>query len=319
MDSVVQPGLSPALVSGIKEALTCGLIGLVVATGVYGITILQAYMYFRNNGHDSIYLRSFVASLFILDTISMVLTVNIFYEYFITDFGDQSLLLCIPWSFAYENALTVLIGTLTQCFFAHRLWALSKRNIMVVSSIVIMALGSFGPGMVISVNLHTHGDIFYLGSLETRILAGFANGLSVICDIVIAAALSYYLHHKRTGFKRTDSKIDRLIIYSINRGALTAMCQAGHMITIVALPGHFIFFVFGLLDGKLYCNTLLATLNAQKSMSREGDNVVELGTQVFNRSDLGNRNHPSNPTFVVDITTEKTVDVVRTLSIDHND
>ncbi|KAI1789991.1 hypothetical protein LXA43DRAFT_1062490 [Ganoderma leucocontextum] len=265
MDSVVQPGLSPALVSGIKEALTFGLIGLVVSTGVYGITVLQAYMYFRNNGHDSVYLRSFV------------------------NFGDQSLLLRIPW--LYYRSFAVLIGTLTQCFFAHRLWALSKRNIMVVSSIVIMALGSFGPGMVISVNLHTHGDIFYLGSLETRILAGFANGLSVICDIVIAAALSYYLHHKRTGFK--------------------SMCQAGHMITIVALPGHFIFFVFGLLDGKLYCNTLLATLNAQKSMSREGDNVVELGTQVFNRSDLGNRNHPSNPTFVVDITTEKTVGVQR--------
>ena len=49
---------------------------------------------------------------------------------------------------------------------------------------------------------HAHSDIYYLGSLETRILAGFANGLSVVCDIVIAASLTYYLHYKRTGFKR---------------------------------------------------------------------------------------------------------------------
>ena len=49
---------------------------------------------------------------------------------------------------------------------------------------------------------HAHSDIYYPGSLETRILAGFANGLSVVCDIVIAGSLTYYLHYKRTGFKR---------------------------------------------------------------------------------------------------------------------
>lgn len=47
-----------------------------------------------------------------------------------------------------------------------------------------------------------HSDLYYLGSLETRVLAGFANGLSVVCDIVIAASLTYYLHYKRTGFRR---------------------------------------------------------------------------------------------------------------------
>ena len=44
--------------------------------------------------------------------------------------------------------------------------------------------------------------IFSLGSLEIRILAGFANGLSVICDLVIAASLYIYLNSKRTGFRR---------------------------------------------------------------------------------------------------------------------
>ena len=45
-------------------------------------------------------------------------------------------------------------------------------------------------------------DIFSLGSTETRILVGFANGLSVLCDITIVGALCYYLSSKRTGFKR---------------------------------------------------------------------------------------------------------------------
>ena len=45
-------------------------------------------------------------------------------------------------------------------------------------------------------------DIFSLGSTETRILVGFANGLSVLCDITIVGALCYYLNSKRTGFRR---------------------------------------------------------------------------------------------------------------------
>ena len=73
-------------------------------------------------------------------------------------------------------------------------------------------------------------------------LVGAANGLSVPCDVTITIGLSYYLNSKRTGFKRyvssvsprlsrwgsdlhldrTDSIINRLIIYAVNRGALTA-------------------------------------------------------------------------------------------------
>ena len=34
-------------------------------------------------------------------------------------------------------------------------------------------------------------------------LSGFSLGLSVVCDVLIAAALSYCLHSKRTGFKRS--------------------------------------------------------------------------------------------------------------------
>ena len=46
-------------------------------------------------------------------------------------------------------------------------------------------------------------SITFFGSFEVRMLSGLSLGLSVICDVLIAAALSYYLHSKRTGFKRS--------------------------------------------------------------------------------------------------------------------
>ncbi|KAM5541187.1 hypothetical protein V8D89_005116 [Ganoderma adspersum] len=125
-------------------------------------------------------------------------------------------------------------------------------------------------------------SIFALSSTESLILAGVVDSLSVLCDIIIVEALSYYLHSKRTGFKRTNSMIDRLIVYAVNRGVLTIICQTSHLIVFLAFPGRFIFFVFAILGGKLYVNTFLATLNAQKSMRGQcHDDVVELGTQVI--------------------------------------
>ena len=35
-----------------------------------------------------------------------------------------------------------------------------------------------------------------------RIIAGIDNGMSVLCDVVIMASLCYYLHSRRTGFRR---------------------------------------------------------------------------------------------------------------------
>ncbi|KAM5536906.1 hypothetical protein V8D89_009453 [Ganoderma adspersum] len=296
-------GVPLAALAALKESLTCLVVGTVVSIGyaflddrsgmynsnlivsrrrVYGITVLQAYTYFRNNGQGSPNMRYFVGLLFLLDTVSMILNVDGLYEYVVRDFGNPLLLLKIPGTLALENGVTVLIGTMTQCFFAHRLWALSNRNTLLATSIVTLALCSCGPGIAISVHLYTNNGIESIGSLEIRILAGFANGLSVICDIVIAAALTYYLNSRRTGFERTNSIINRLIIYAVNRGALTAICQACHMITTIALPGRFIFLPFALLDGKLYCNTLLATLNAGKSIKVDEKNSVELGVRILN-------------------------------------
>ena len=99
---------------------------------MYGITILQAYIYFQNSGKDSVSMRSFVSTsslgvwrdtnniipgtgcavvvriwsntittLFttsrsVLDTVSLVLAVVAIFEYVVSDFGEVWLLLTMP-------------------------------------------------------------------------------------------------------------------------------------------------------------------------------------------------------------------------------
>ncbi|KAM5538944.1 hypothetical protein V8D89_007365 [Ganoderma adspersum] len=96
---------------------------------VYGITILQAYIYFRNGSKDSVYTRSFVSCVAVLPMPAIKT------YYYFSIFPDHC---CLK---------------MHSLFLAHRVWALSKGNIPVVSSIVILALGSFAPSIVMSLYL----------------------------------------------------------------------------------------------------------------------------------------------------------------------
>ncbi|KAJ3009348.1 hypothetical protein NUW54_g2809 [Trametes sanguinea] len=56
-------GLPPALISATKESLSYQIIGCSLATALFGITLLQAYIYYRRYVKDSVVLKIFVATL----------------------------------------------------------------------------------------------------------------------------------------------------------------------------------------------------------------------------------------------------------------
>ncbi|KAM5541168.1 hypothetical protein V8D89_005097 [Ganoderma adspersum] len=188
-----------------------------------------------------------VAFIFILDTLSLVLAVDAFYKFIITALWEPLSLLSVPrtltqWYVCVPE--TTRSGSHLQPAFSH-----------IECGLLILALSSF----FISLHMYIDNFIFSLATVNMRIIAGIDNGMSVICDVVIMASLCYYLHSRRTGFRRTDSIINRLIVYAVNRGALTAICQGGEMVTMVVFPGRFMFVPFALVGAKLYCNTLFAT------------------------------------------------------------
>lgn len=46
-------------------------------------------------------------------------------------------------------------------------------------------------------------------------------GLAILSDVIITASLCWYLHKSRTEFEKTNSMIDKLLLYTINTGLLT--------------------------------------------------------------------------------------------------
>ncbi|KAI0734002.1 hypothetical protein C8Q72DRAFT_507133 [Fomitopsis betulina] len=90
-----------------------------------------------------------------------------------------------------------------------------------------------------------------------------------VTDLYITSILCYTLNHQKRGIQRTDSILTRLVIYTINRGAI--LCLASFVAIVlwvidskrgtayteaISAPG----------QGTLYANALLAVLNVRNHL-----------------------------------------------------
>ncbi|KAF5367211.1 hypothetical protein D9757_012212 [Collybiopsis confluens] len=82
------PDVIAELIAGVKESLATILIGFTLATILYGITVIQTYLYYKSYPKDQIWLKLFVAALWILDTLTTILVAHSIYTYTVLDFGD---------------------------------------------------------------------------------------------------------------------------------------------------------------------------------------------------------------------------------------
>ncbi|KZS88743.1 hypothetical protein SISNIDRAFT_459370 [Sistotremastrum niveocremeum HHB9708] len=79
----------------------------------------------------------------------------------------------------------------------------------------------------------------------------------VICvssDVVITLSMCYYLYKGRTGYKRTDTLLTTLIIYSINTGISQA------------LPENVAFFAVFEVTIELFANAMITSLNTRTQL-----------------------------------------------------
>ena len=70
------------------------------------------------------------------------------------------------------------------------------------------------------------------------------NAVSAATDAIIAVALCLLLHSSRSGFRKSERIINRLIIFTVNTGLLTGICAILTLICNIAFPGTFIYMIF---------------------------------------------------------------------------
>jgi len=93
---------------------------------------------------------------------------------------------------------------------------------------------------------------------------------AVLSDVAVAAALCILLHGSRTVFTRTNALITNLIVYAINRCLLTSIVAIVEVVVFVVAPHTFWFLAVDFTMGKLWANSMLASLNGRTFLKETG-------------------------------------------------
>ncbi|KJA15314.1 hypothetical protein HYPSUDRAFT_72104 [Hypholoma sublateritium FD-334 SS-4] len=226
------------------------LIGALLTMAIYGITTLQTYFYFLSFPKDGRRTKLLIGG-----------------------FTNPSLLINGNWSLFASIAMNVALAFLVQAFFTHRIFLLCEgpKRYWITGIISIFVLAHFGR--------FEKKQFVLLKEVSLTSVVPFGI-TTVISDILIAAALCVLLASNRSSFADTNSVINKLIIFAVNRCILTCAAAIAETIVFSVLPNSFYTLALDFVIGKLYANSLLAVLNARADLrpNARNDSSTELST-----------------------------------------
>ncbi|EIW77414.1 hypothetical protein CONPUDRAFT_168344 [Coniophora puteana RWD-64-598 SS2] len=252
------------------------LIGVFLNCILYGVAVVQAFMYFQNFKRDTLWIKCFVLYLIVVETINAACDIGLIYEPLVLRWGDERATIVSPIMLPSDAIVTVVISTPVQLFLAWRVKVMSNSSIVpiIIGFLAIISLlGGFATGITVSfINEYAEFHRFE-GAPTSWLLA------SAAADVLITASLVWNLYRRKSGIRVTDDVVNRIIRLTVQTGLVTAAAAIADAIIFVASTTT-INYLFDFPLSKLYTNSVLSTLNARgrwRSMSRpRGDEWINL-------------------------------------------
>ncbi|TFK49731.1 hypothetical protein OE88DRAFT_373119 [Heliocybe sulcata] len=129
--------------SVIDTTLGTTLIGAIISTGMYGVTLGQTLIYWMNNDKDGWAMKAFVLALIFFETLQECFVLDALWYYLVVKCnGDPSGYSRSHRSLILQTVPTQAVAALVQCFFVLRILRFSRRNwIFVISAPIVLAFG----------------------------------------------------------------------------------------------------------------------------------------------------------------------------------
>jgi len=266
-------------------------------------------------------LKFTVAFLFLIDSLGTIFVAHSIYTEHVFNFFNPIESLQIPWSFALEKFLVTLTTFVAQAFYAHTIWK-ATTNKIITAVIMFMAIVCLALGIVTTEEIFDN-SLAVVGTRHFSIISGMVQGIASLNDVLITAALCLYLRRNRSEFSTTNAIIDTLMVYAVSRGILTAICQILFLITNVGWPGATYWQPFHQVVGKLYVNSVLATLNVRSTFAQKSEVQLGDGPSFRLTSDMESKMENGDPrpiTFAHTVgTTQTESSVPHTASVGASD
>ncbi|KAF9066038.1 hypothetical protein BDP27DRAFT_1054529 [Rhodocollybia butyracea] len=234
-----------------------------VVSALWGISCMQIFTYFVHYPKDSAILKILVVVLWSIFTIQLVSIIQPEYFFLIASWGNPAALLVDPIETSVEALMTAITALIAQCFFTYRLYLFSRRMLFPIIFFPLI----IGQLVIEAVALHNSFTTTNVQELTTKSFINptiASNAFPVVIDAGIAACMAYWLFKEAKGAARSHVMIVRLITLTINSGFWTAsvalVVLVGSIVGNLAQTYGTIYYLLC----PLYCNTVLANLNARE-------------------------------------------------------
>ncbi|KAJ6544326.1 hypothetical protein B0H19DRAFT_299781 [Mycena capillaripes] len=274
------------------------LISLFLETILYGIGIVQTWLYFHWWPADGWSIKGSVLIVMFFETTQISFFFRSTYFRFVQRFGiPQGDLV---WSDSLQLLANYLTAFAVQMYFASRIYRLTRESVRmqstsVVGIYIVILLGIIQISAGIAQTILTYRLRSYMKLGETKPITTLQTAASLACDIVITVYLCVFLARIKGGLPRTQKMLNTLMMNAVNRGMLTALSSALTMALFLAFPDTFWFFLPLAPSSKLYMNSMLATLNMRQYV-RDKVLMNEWGTIQLG-DNPGHSQHTGRPAF----------------------
>ncbi|KAJ7153454.1 hypothetical protein C8R43DRAFT_1126747 [Mycena crocata] len=171
------------------------------------------------------------------------------------------------WVFATDPAMTGIIGSMVQLFYAWRIHTLTGNN-WIVGIIAICALTNAFGGLASAAAIAFVPQFSHFQEFQVPVICWLMS--AAVGDVIITATLVSFFRSHRTGCSATDTRVDQIIRLTIQTGMFTSMCSVIDLGLFLgdSSPAECKHLLFNLPLAKLYSNSLMSSLNARGGWRR---------------------------------------------------
>ncbi|KAH9001869.1 hypothetical protein EDB86DRAFT_406260 [Lactarius hatsudake] len=215
---------NPPIPPNVAEIAAPILLGTLWNWTLYGVLVVQTYVYSYNFPEDRTLVKLLVCSVFLVETVQTALSGTDLYYWFVSGFGNMDHLTA-PYNSAFDVPIMgSMVALIVQFYFVYRIWVLSRRSsclVICLFSIVAAVGGIYG-------GVYTHVYKQFASGRMLKILALTWVSGNALADVLIAGSLLFYLvRRRREGGHFSDHALSRIVRLTIETNVLTCKLTLG--------------------------------------------------------------------------------------------
>ncbi|KAF8131820.1 hypothetical protein EV363DRAFT_1260358 [Boletus edulis] len=254
------------------------LLGGFCAAALSGIVVVQTFLYTKLFPRDSARVKAIVGAVLTLDVMHSLLVYTSIWIYLITYYGNETKIDTIPIPLALTGFVTAILTLTVHCFFSYRIHKISRQQWRFTALVLVLAFFRLCCATVTTAEM-IRLKTFTAFKAEFRWILTLGLAMSTLVDILITCFLTHFLQSLQSEITMStnmDRVVSAVVLYTFETNLLTSTASTLSMICWLTMPNNLVFLAFHFFIGKLYANSLLATLNARQQLQhhRRGDNPM---------------------------------------------